>query len=52
MYSLPRSARLRRWPVLTPACLALALTERVLLSDWLVRTTHFSGQIVAYFRRS
>jgi 2-polyprenyl-3-methyl-5-hydroxy-6-metoxy-1,4-benzoquinol methylase len=52
MYSLRRSARLRQWPVLTLACLALALTERMLLSDWLVRTTHFSGQIVAYFRQS
>jgi SAM-dependent methyltransferase len=49
MYSVPRRQRFQRWPVMAPACSAVGLVERVLLSDRLTRAARISGQVVAYF---
>ncbi len=51
MYAVPRPERFRRWPVMAPACTAVGLAEKVVLSDWLARTARASGQIVAYFEK-
>lgn len=52
IWRAPRPERLRRWPVLTVAWTAVAALERVLLSDWIVRTARISGQIVVRFEKS
>lgn len=46
-----RRDRFRRWPLLATAWTATAAVERVLLSDWLVRTLRISGQIVVEFEK-
>jgi SAM-dependent methyltransferase len=51
MYAVARRERFRRWPVMAPACTAVGLMEKAILSDWLTRTARVSGQIVAYFRK-
>jgi SAM-dependent methyltransferase len=51
MYAVPRRERFRRWPVMAPACTAVGLAERLILTDWLARTARVSGQIVAYFQK-
>jgi 2-polyprenyl-3-methyl-5-hydroxy-6-metoxy-1,4-benzoquinol methylase len=44
-----RGERFRRWPALAVGWTGVAVIERVLLADWLVRAAGISGQVVAQF---
>ena len=51
VWRTPRRERFRRWPLLTPMWTTVAALEEVLLTDWIVRRAHLSGQIVATFAK-
>jgi SAM-dependent methyltransferase len=46
-----RRERFRRWPLLAVAWTGVALIERAILADWIVRAARLSGQIVAEFQK-
>jgi SAM-dependent methyltransferase len=49
VWRTPRVGRFRRWPLFSLAWTVVAGAERVLLTDWLVRRTRLSGQVVGEF---
>jgi SAM-dependent methyltransferase len=50
-YRQSRRERLRRRPAFAAAWTFVGAAERILITDWLVRATRISGQIVAIFRK-
>lgn len=52
IWRTPRRERFRRWPRTATLWTGASAVERVLLSDWLVRSLRISGQIVAEFERT
>ena len=51
IYRSSRGERFRRWPLLAPLWTGIGAAERVVLSDWVVRSARISGQLVAFFRK-
>jgi SAM-dependent methyltransferase len=51
IYRSSRSERFQRWPLLAAAWTTTAVVERVIISDWAVRTARISGQLIATFAK-
>jgi SAM-dependent methyltransferase len=52
VWRTPRRERFKRWPLLAFAWTAIAMLERAILTNWLVRTLRVSGQIVVELKLS
>jgi SAM-dependent methyltransferase len=50
-YKTPRRKRFELRPIFASVWTAVAVLERLVLTDWLVRAARISGQVVAIFRK-